>query len=106
LAAHFSDLANHLDVLDEMLKSRREQLRELINIHMSMVSYRLNQIMHQLTWFATIFLPITFITGFFGQKFWGIPGRVPFLPRDTVHFFVLGMTISISLIIVSYVFFR
>jgi hypothetical protein len=57
LAGYFSDLAHHLAVFDAMLKSRRERLSELINIHMSMASNRLNQTMHQLTRFATTVVP-------------------------------------------------
>jgi magnesium transporter len=36
---------------------------------MSVVSNRLNDVMKQLTIIATIFLPLSFLTGFFGQNF-------------------------------------
>jgi Mg2+ and Co2+ transporter CorA len=105
LATYFEDLRQHLDVLDAMLQSRRDHLSELININMAMVSNRLNQIMHQLTRFAAIFLPITFITGFFGQNFWGTSGLLPFF-TDPVQFLVLGMSTSLALIVGSYFFFN
>ena len=40
-----------------------------MDVYLSTVSNRLNQVMKQLTVVATIFLPLTFVTGFFGQNF-------------------------------------
>jgi magnesium transporter len=37
------------------------------------ISNRLNEVMRRLTIIATIFMPLTFITGFFGMNFTGIP---------------------------------
>jgi len=39
------------------------------DIYVSTVSNRLNEIMKRLTVVATLFLPLTFLTGFFGQNF-------------------------------------
>jgi magnesium transporter len=40
-----------------------------MDTHLSMVSNRLNVVMKQLAVIATIFLPLGFLTGFFGQNF-------------------------------------
>ena len=40
-----------------------------MDVYLSTVSNRLNAVMKQLTIIATIFLPLTFVTGFFGQNF-------------------------------------
>ena len=41
----------------------------MIDVYLSTVANRRDQIMKQLTVLASIILPITFITGFFGQNF-------------------------------------
>ena len=40
-----------------------------MDTHLSMVSNRLNVVMKQLAIIATVFLPLSFLTGFFGQNF-------------------------------------
>jgi magnesium transporter len=40
-----------------------------MDVYLSTVSNRLNAVMKQLAVIATIFLPLTFVTGFFGQNF-------------------------------------
>ena len=55
-----------------------------MDVYLSTVSNRLNAVMKQLAIIATIFLPLTFMTGFFGQNFgWMVlhAGRRRPLPR-------------------------
>jgi magnesium transporter len=40
-----------------------------VDVYLSTVSNRLNDVMKQLTVIATIFLPLTYVTGYFGQNF-------------------------------------
>jgi len=47
----------------------RDLLSGVMDTHISTVSNRLNVVMKQLTIIATIFLPLSFLTGFFGQNF-------------------------------------
>src|SRR5450755_958666 len=47
----------------------RDLIRGAMDTHLSMVSNRLNVVMKQLAVIATIFLPLGFLTGFFGQNF-------------------------------------
>jgi magnesium transporter len=42
-----------------------------LEIHLSVVNNRMNEVMKVLTVITTLFMPITFITGFFGMNFFG-----------------------------------
>ena len=72
---YFRDLYDHLIRISDLVDSYRDLLTGAMDTHLSTVSNRLNQVMKQLTIIATIFLPLSFITGFFGQNFgWMIGG--------------------------------
>ena len=77
------DLYDHLIRISDMVDSYRDLLSGSLDAYMSMVSNRLNDVMKQLTIIATVFLPLSFLTGFFGQNFaWLVdsarfPGRLP-----------------------------
>ena len=66
---YFRDIHDHLLQIADMIDSNRELLGGALDLHVSAVSQRVNQVTKQLTLIATIFLPLTFVTGFFGQNF-------------------------------------
>lgn len=66
---YFRDVHDHLFRLVEQIDSYRDLIAETMDLYISTTSNRLNEVMKQLAVIATIFLPLTFITGFFGQNF-------------------------------------
>lgn len=70
---YFADVRDHTVRVYEMLDSYRDLLSGLLDVYLSTVSNRLNSVMKQLAIIATIFMPITFITGVFGQNFGVMP---------------------------------
>jgi magnesium transporter len=67
---------DHLELVNEELIGQRESLAVVLQANMAVISLEQNEIgvrqndaMKQLTVIATIFLPLTFITGFFGMNF-------------------------------------
>ena len=66
---YFAEVHDHLVRAFEVLDSYRDLMSGLLDVYLTTVSNRLNVIMKQLTIIATIFMPITFITGIFGQNF-------------------------------------
>ncbi|HWI21536.1 MAG TPA: magnesium transporter CorA family protein [Baekduia sp.] len=66
---YFRDVVDHLTRLNELLDGMRDLISGALDVYLSTVSNRLNQVMKQLTLVSVIFLPLTFITGFFGQNF-------------------------------------
>src|ERR1700733_8998989 len=67
--AYFRNLYDHLIRISDLVDGYRDLVGGAMDTHLSMVSNRLNVVMKQLAIIATIFLPLGFLTGFFGQNF-------------------------------------
>jgi magnesium transporter len=65
----FRDVYDHLVRLYDITESLRDLLTGTLDIYLSVVNNRMNQIMKVLTVVSTILMPLTFITGFFGMNF-------------------------------------
>ncbi|MDP1808653.1 MAG: magnesium/cobalt transporter CorA [Actinomycetota bacterium] len=74
---YFRDIYDHLMRLYDDIDFSRDQLTSQLDIYLSQVSNNLNDVMKRLTVFASIFMPITFLTGFFGMNFGYIQDRSP-----------------------------
>ncbi len=66
---YFRDVYDHAILISDQIDSYRDLLAGTRDAYLSIVSNRLNQITKQLTVVATIFLPLSFVVGFFGQNF-------------------------------------
>ena len=73
---YFRDIYDHLIRISDLIDSYRDLLSSTMDVYLSTVSNRLNSVMKQLTVIATVFLPLTFITGFFGQNFGYLTGHI------------------------------
>jgi magnesium transporter len=65
----FRDVYDHLVRLTDVNDSMRELVGEALNSYLSVVNNRLNDIMKVLTIITTLFMPLSFLTGFFGMNF-------------------------------------
>ena len=74
---YFRDLYDHTVRIYELLEMERERLANALEVHLSHISNTLNQVMKRLTAIATIFMPLTFLTGLFGMNFEHLPFRSP-----------------------------
>jgi magnesium transporter len=70
---YFRDVYDHVVRAYELIDVERDLLGNAMEAYISMMENRTNVIMKQLTIFASIFLPLTFVTGFFGQNFDAMP---------------------------------
>ena len=77
---YFRDLYDHLIRISDLVDSYRDLMSGALDTHLSTVSNRLNVVMKQLTIIATIFLPLSFLTGFFGQNFAWMVNRITSFP--------------------------
>jgi magnesium transporter len=70
---YFRDLYDHTVRIYELLEAERERLANALEVHLSHISNTLNQVMKRLTAIATIFMPLTFLSGLFGMNFEHLP---------------------------------
>ncbi|MDH3254314.1 MAG: magnesium/cobalt transporter CorA [Acidobacteriota bacterium] len=63
------DCYDHTIQILDILESYRDLARGLMDLHLSMVSNRMNQVMKVLTVMASIFIPLTFLAGIYGMNF-------------------------------------
>ncbi len=66
---YFRDVYDHAIRISDQIDSYRDLLAGSRDAYLSVVSNRLNEITKQLTVVATVFLPLSFLVGFFGQNF-------------------------------------
>jgi magnesium transporter len=73
---YFRDIYDHLIRISDLIDTYRDLLTGSMDVFLSTASNRLNVVTKQLAVIATIFLPLTFITGFFGQNFGWMVGHI------------------------------
>jgi magnesium transporter len=99
---YFRDVYDHLIRIGDMVDTYRDLLTGAMDVYLSTVSNRLNSVMKQLAIIATVFLPLTFLTGFFGQNFGWMVRHV-----DGVgHFLLLGLGLDLAVAVFVLAMFR
>jgi magnesium transporter len=102
-SAYFRSLYDHLIRISDLVDGYRDLLSGAMDTHLSMVSNRLNVVMKQLAIIATVFLPLGFLTGFFGQNFaWPIAHLQVGFP----YFLFLGIGSEVVAIILLLILFK
>lgn len=72
-AIYLRDLYDHTIQVIDTIESVRDITSSLVDIYLSSTSNKLNEIMKVLTVIATIFIPLTFVTGIYGMNFENMP---------------------------------
>jgi magnesium transporter len=99
LALYYRDIYDHVVRQYEIVDSLRDVLSGALDIYLSTVSNRLNSTVKQLTVVASLFLPLTFLTGFFGMNFGFLVEHI-----QTPTSFAVGVLLMIgSLVIQLYI---
>ncbi len=82
LSMYYHDLFEHAVMIRDSVDALRESITSLIELYMSNISNRMNEVMKTLTIISTIFIPLSFIVGLYGMNFrympelefhWGYP---------------------------------
>jgi magnesium transporter len=70
---YFRDIYDHTIQVIDNIESFRDMLTGLLDIYLSSIANRTNEVMKVLTIIATIFIPLTFIVGIYGMNFEDMP---------------------------------
>ncbi|MBW8382470.1 MAG: magnesium/cobalt transporter CorA [Youngiibacter sp.] len=70
---YIRDVYDHIIQIIDTNETYRELLAGLIDLNLTSVSYRLNEVMKVLTIISTLFIPLTFIAGVYGMNFKYMP---------------------------------
>lgn len=99
----FRDCQDHTLQIIDVLETYRERASNLMDLYISTLSYRMNEVMKVLTVIATIFMPLTFIVGVYGMNF--DPMKSPYnMPEiewryGYIYVWVLMVAITVGMIV-------
>jgi magnesium transporter len=99
---YFRDLYDNIFKINDLVDSHRDLVSNAMDSYMSQMSNRQNDVMKQLTIMATIFLPLTYLTGFFGQNFGWLVNSV----GSWEEFFGIGVGTEAVAVIILLLMFR
>ncbi|MDP2327824.1 MAG: magnesium transporter CorA family protein [Dehalococcoidia bacterium] len=93
--AYFRDVTDHLERIEDLSQALRDRADHLVVLYHSALGLRQNEAMRQLAIVASIFMPLTLLTGIYGMNF----QHMPELGWQYGHFAVLGIiavTVSVG----------
>ena len=96
---YFRDVYDHLVRIHDIIESLRDLIAGALDTYLSVVSNRTNEIMKTLTVVNVMFLPLTFVAGFFGMNFFGetLMFTWPDLPRSALFWSACALMLATPL---------
>ncbi|MEI8172217.1 MAG: magnesium/cobalt transporter CorA [Deltaproteobacteria bacterium] len=95
---YLKDIYDHTIQVIDTIETFRDMLSSMLDIYLSSISNRLNEVMKVLTIIATIFMPLTFLAGVYGMNF----KYMPELEWPWGYFMIWGIMLAIA---ISMIFF-
>ncbi|HTR73978.1 MAG TPA: magnesium/cobalt transporter CorA [Solirubrobacterales bacterium] len=99
---YFRDVYDHAIRISDQIDAYRDLLIGSRDAYLSVTSNRLNEITKQLTVVATIFLPLSFVVGFFGQNFAWMVRNI----SSAADFWVIGGGTMLASVLILVVWLR
>jgi magnesium transporter len=100
---YFRDVYDHVIRISDLIDSYRDLLAGAMDAYLSTVANRQNEVMKHLTLVATIFLPLSFLTGFFGMNFAFMVNHVQ---NTLVAFLILALGGSLASVAGLWIYFK
>ncbi len=101
---YLRDCYDHVIQVIDVLETHREIASGLMDIYLSNVSHRMNEVMKVLTVIATIFIPLTFVSSIYGMNFdtRRSPWNMPELEWRYGYIFALVLMLVMALLLLAY----
>ena len=96
--SYIRDLYDHIIQISENIDVYREMIWGLMDMYMTTISNKMNEVMKVLTIMASIFIPLTFIAGIYGMNF----RHMPELESRYGYYVLLGIMLIIFLFMLYY----
>jgi magnesium transporter len=94
----FRDVYDHMGNIAMLAENYRELSSNILDMHLSMQSNRMNEVMKTLTMFSTTLLPLTLIAGIYGMNF----ENMPELKLHYGYYMALGLMLFVGLCTIFY----
>jgi magnesium transporter len=103
-ALYLRDVYEHTIQVIDTVETYRDFLAEMFDIYLSSVSNKLNEVMKVLTVFASIFIPLTFVTSLYGMNFNPAisPYNMPELNMRYGYVTVVGVMVIMAIMMLIY----
>jgi magnesium transporter len=88
---YIRDLYDHIIQVNESVEIYREMIWGLMDMYMTTISNKMNEVMKVLTIMASIFIPLTFLAGIYGMNF----ENMPELHFKNSYFYLLGVMVLV-----------
>jgi len=98
IGIYLRDVYDHTIQVIDTVESFRDMISGMLDIYLSSISNRMNEVMKVLTIFAAIFIPLTFVVGIYGMNF----EYIPELKWHWGYFGVLAIMASIAGVMLFY----
>jgi magnesium transporter len=95
---YLRDVYEHIIHVNDSLDTQRDMLASIMDLYLSGVSNKMNQVMQVLTIIATIFIPLTFIAGIYGMNF----DNMPELHWKYGYFGIWGIMIAVIIVMIAF----
>lgn len=100
---YLRDCYDHIIQVLDIVETYRELASSLMDVYLSSISNKMNEVMKVLTIISTIFIPLTFIAGVYGMNFNpDVPGNMPELNIPYAYWVCWAVMLSIALALIFY----
>ena len=106
LRPYLQDCYDHVVSVIDLLETHREVATSLVEVYLSLVSNRLNDVMRVLTVIATLFIPPTFLVGLYGMNFDRGAGPLSMPELGSPYGYVAVVAVIVVSMIAMIIYFR